>query len=316
MAELKQLNQDLVAKTPEVKEELAETKPIITTSVEMKEESSEPEHKMELSKNSEELGELTSTEQKAMEFGWTPKDQYKGDPKDFVDAQTYIERGLGYRDKQIKKISDKLEEESRKNEEYQRMVKELVTDIKNVEARERAKVLAELERKKQEAEEANDYRGVKAAEEKLAEYAPKKVSEENDPAIDWFKKENQVLIDGLNKDPIATAIYEDGRVALDSYIAKNKNISKMQQLQYATKYMQTKYADKYPDYFPSKDQSVVKTSIPKVSSNQKPSSGGKASNEPMLSEKELTDSQRMIYEKAERYGLKKEDCLKLWAKQK
>ncbi len=37
--------------------------------------------------------ELAKAENKAIRQGWLPKDQYKGDPKKWVDAKTFVERG-------------------------------------------------------------------------------------------------------------------------------------------------------------------------------------------------------------------------------
>jgi len=42
----------------------------------------------------EEVIPPTEDEQKAMEQGWIPKDQYKGDPEKWRDAKAFLEYGL------------------------------------------------------------------------------------------------------------------------------------------------------------------------------------------------------------------------------
>jgi hypothetical protein len=80
----------------------------------MKDDEDAPEGEDEAETTEAEGGseELSATEATAREQGWTPKDQFRGDPSDWIDADEYVKRAdprylrkqLGQTEKQLRKL--------------------------------------------------------------------------------------------------------------------------------------------------------------------------------------------------------------------
>lgn len=82
-------------------------------------------------------------EQQAMELGWVPKEQWKGDEGKWVDAQTYIDKGekiLPIVLKDRKELKEKL----RQSDAELAQVKKDMVDFRNMNERQRVKEVGEL----------------------------------------------------------------------------------------------------------------------------------------------------------------------------
>lgn len=142
-----------------------------------------------------------SVEDRARQLGWHPKEEYKGDPDRWVDAESFVKKGeeeLPVLRSNLKKIQSDLAKE---REEFQRTAKEFrewhETTVQKAEreAYERAK--ADIERKKLEAVEMGDKDAYIAAQEQEKNLAPPKQADQKpapqqqdvDPAyVEWKSK--------------------------------------------------------------------------------------------------------------------------------
>jgi hypothetical protein len=128
--------------------------------------------------------ELTEEEQKAMEQGWRPKDQYSGPEEDWVDAHTYLGRGTFL--KQIKSLKSEVEEQKRTmelyGEHYKRMEK-LIYD----------KAKREIEESMRAARATGNFDAYEEAQKNLQELKPISEQPQNpadNPAVKKFIAEN------------------------------------------------------------------------------------------------------------------------------
>jgi hypothetical protein len=138
--------------------------------------------------------QLSDAEQKAVARGWQPKELFKGDPEEWVDAAEFNRRQplfekIGAQSKEVKDLRKKLDA----------VVKYTAAQEQKI----REKVIAEFEAKKREAVKFGDVDAYEAADQELkkvaAEEAPKfDEEEEAQPAqaqqlpdyVQKFAKEN------------------------------------------------------------------------------------------------------------------------------
>ena len=84
--------------------------------------------------------ELSVIEQKALSYGWKPKEEYKGDPDDWSDAEAYLLTTLDIKDKAVRnlkkanhsynRVLQKTNEAAaRERERYNEQIKLLEQDI-------------------------------------------------------------------------------------------------------------------------------------------------------------------------------------------
>src|SRR5688572_19913798 len=128
-------------------------------------------------------------EREAREQGWVPADQFRGDPKDHVDPETFVRRG-----REINPILRKNNERLKKEiEETKRMLKEQSSTI--AEFREEfskmkegayKRALADLKAERREALKEGDYEGADAIDEQIDEYKSQiaKVTEKPAPKVE------------------------------------------------------------------------------------------------------------------------------------
>lgn len=122
--------------------------------------------------------QLSDAEQKAVARGWQPKELFKGDPEEWVDAAEFNRRQplfekIGAQSKEVKDLRKKLDA----------VVKYTAAQEQKI----REKVIAEFEAKKREAVKFGDVDAYEAADQELkkvaAEEAPKFDEEEEAPAV-------------------------------------------------------------------------------------------------------------------------------------
>ena len=90
----------------------------------------------------DEIVELSAHEKAALEKGWKPKDQFQGDPEDYVDAKAFL-KGAELRD-QIHRLNRKLKD-NEKAMDY------LIEHNKKVEEIAKKRALEELIAQQQQA---------------------------------------------------------------------------------------------------------------------------------------------------------------------
>lgn len=248
---------------------------------------------------------MSEAEQQARLRGWRPKEEFKDDPEDWVDAQTFMERDADFRMKEIKKLRKKLEADSKDNAELRKMVGALLDDIKDAENRAREKVLKEIEARKQEAAESNDLRTYRELEAKEAEYKkpePKQKvdSLSQDAYTNFVAKHNLQNLE----DDLAAEKYFFATRTIDKYLKTNPHATQQEQLDIADKALDEKYSRK-------EEEKEVKPKVGGMSSGSgaKPKESGLNK----INESNLSPSQKLIYEslkKDKSYGMSAEDYLK------
>ncbi len=121
--------------------------------------------------------ELDPEEARARESGWRPKDDYSGDPDEWVDAAEYNRR---------RPLYDRISKQKKELKDVKKTLDSVVKYQKELEAKTRAKVIAEFEAKKREAVKFGDLEAFEAAEAEI-----KKVSEEKGIDVDLPGQEEE-----------------------------------------------------------------------------------------------------------------------------
>jgi len=101
--------------------------------------------------------ELSATEATAREQGWTPREQFRGDPNDWIDADEYVKRGdprylrkqLGQTERQLRKL-----EQSRATD--QTAFEQRLTKMETLNKVQRKKMYGEIEMARRAAVEVGD----------------------------------------------------------------------------------------------------------------------------------------------------------------
>jgi len=131
-------------------------------------------------------------ESRAREMGWSPKEEWRGAPEKWVDAETFVKKGETLLPI-VKAANRKLEA---KVEELTGILKDMTASQAKRERAAVEKAIAEREAKRDEAIEAGDVKAVKAIEKEIKELeeekpeAPKKAAAAADPAITAWVEQN------------------------------------------------------------------------------------------------------------------------------
>lgn len=155
--------------------------------------------------------EVPETEARAAEMGWAPKDQWKGDPDKWIDAETFIERGEKTNGI-LRERNDKLYGEIQElKSQLQSSVREFGEATRKAEERAYNKALKDLKQQKAQAVEEGDtqaFTQLEQEEESLrSEYAQthtkpqQAASPDEDPAFKAWHADNS----WYNSDVRATA---------------------------------------------------------------------------------------------------------------
>lgn len=224
-------------------------------------------------------GGAVSAEDRARKLGWRPKEQFRGDPDMWVDAEEFIRRG----EEQIPLLRDNLRKTEARNQALEREVKAFQSQMQAMQAQvqesrevslrlqsmlekgeERAykRAIAELEAKMDQAVEEGDVEAAKKARKDLAELNENRVKPEDKPAptkppqndgpppVDpvadaWVKAPEQAWFN-KNADAKSYAIALSGMLMRDpktAHFTLEQNLAEVRR----------RSAEKFPEYFDPKD---------------------------------------------------------------
>lgn len=138
--------------------------------------------------------EKPDVEERAQRMGWRPKDQFHGDPDNFVDAEEFVARAAKY----LPVAKERIEYLDKKLRETEATIKGYVEDRKRVEERALQRALKVLEKKHAEAYAAGDidqYRQVQeeiigVKEDILDNRRPTAPPPEDDPVFGKWRESN------------------------------------------------------------------------------------------------------------------------------
>jgi hypothetical protein len=131
-------------------------------------------------------------EAEARERGWAPKDEFKGDPARWVDAETFIERT----DTVMPLLKADRDRYKRELADLKRSLKQATKHFEGAEKRAYDRAKADIEARIEEATEAGDVTAVKAALKDMeglkpaADSSPRHSKAEAIEAFDNFRDEN------------------------------------------------------------------------------------------------------------------------------
>lgn len=143
-------------------------------------------------------------ESKAKAQGWTPQDQFKGDPNKWVDAETFVKRS----EESLPLLKKELQHERNARKTVERDLRSVIARFEGVEKRAMEKAMAEIEARAEAAADVGDSAGVKAALGEMKELQkeataakPIATKEEADiAAIEWREQNPWYDSDPLARD--------------------------------------------------------------------------------------------------------------------
>lgn len=104
--------------------------------------------------------QLSAIEQKAIEQGWRPKEEFDGDESEFIDAPEFVRRG---------ELFTKIEHQSKELKQVRQALEALKTHHNRVKETEYARALKELEAARKQALVEGEHDRFFALEEKIDE---------------------------------------------------------------------------------------------------------------------------------------------------
>lgn len=138
-----------------------------------------------------------TVEEKALAMGWTPLDQFKGDPAKFVDPETFVKRGeefvpfLKANNRQLEKA---LEKATKEIAGLKTTMTEFADHNSKTEQRAYARALNELKAEQAAAAKAGDVEAVQDITERMvdlkAEVRAPSAGNGADPALEAWKADN------------------------------------------------------------------------------------------------------------------------------
>lgn len=99
----------------------------------------------------------------AKQHGWTPKEDFKGDPARWVDAETFVAKA----DEVMPLLKKKTEVQDRRIADLEKTIKQQAKFMEGAEKRSYDRAVAELKIKKRSAVEAGDTREVDALDDEI-----------------------------------------------------------------------------------------------------------------------------------------------------
>ncbi len=153
--------------------------------------------------NQEQLSPARDFDGEARDLGWRPQDEFKGDPKLWVDAETFVKRGeemMPILKTQLKSVKQELADLRRQSAKAQEF-------FSNAEKRGYERALADIKAKGEAAAEVGDAAGVRAAMDEMARLEKPKEPEKQqteqisrEDFVDW-----RINNDWYGKDTTKTA---------------------------------------------------------------------------------------------------------------
>jgi hypothetical protein len=201
--------------------------------------------------------ERAAIEAEARKQNWLPREEFRGSPEDWVDANEYVKRGdprylrevLGRTEKSQRESQKRLDELSRQANERERLFQEQFTRLERMGEvslqRQRDQLLSQIEAQKRSAVESGDtaaYDRLSSAEQDVwkrdsevrKEFAPPRQARadsddpRNNPAVQGFRQRNS----WFEQDPVlnleAQAIHMDLRQR-SPYMPLDDNLRKVEE---------------------------------------------------------------------------------------
>lgn len=185
-----------------------------------------------------------AVEAEASKMGWTPKDQFKGDPAMWRTADEFVERGKNM----LPIVKDKVKRQERQIAELTRTVQDFAEHMTKTEQRAYERALTTLREQRKEAIAAGDGEAFdkaddaiadlkKEAETKAAKAAPKAEPGDDPEYADWESR-NQTWL----KDPKMQAFGESAA----AYLRKSgEKATGAEFLELVTQEVKEKFPDKF-----------------------------------------------------------------------
>jgi hypothetical protein len=154
----------------------------------------------------------TEIEDKARKMGWTPKEEFKGDPDKWRDASEFVERG----ENMLPIVKATVKKQDIRIAELERTIKDLADYHSKTEQRAYEKAFKELKAKQIEAVSAGDAKAFAEVDAEMAELHKqatekptfKQAEQTSDPVYDEWAGRNKWLEDKtLEKEAEAQAVY-------------------------------------------------------------------------------------------------------------
>lgn len=128
----------------------------------------------ETTENTNQEVEYTPVEQEALEAGWVPKAEFKGDEHKWVDAGEFLRRG---------ELFKKIEDQSKELKDVRRALADMAKLHEQVREVEYKRALETLRRQRKEAMAEGDVDAVDLIEEKMDAVKEEQQNLKNNPAI-------------------------------------------------------------------------------------------------------------------------------------
>jgi hypothetical protein len=185
--------------------------------------------------------QLTDIEQRAIDQGWRPKDQWEGDPNEWRTAKEFVDRG---------ELFSKIHDLSSENKQIKEALKGLLDHHKKVKENEYQRAIDHLRQQKKEALIEGDADKVVQVEEAIDLV---KAKQEEDRAVKQEQTQNPAASPVFTRWIQANSWYvsdNEMRQFADEigsgYFQRNKgNISESELYEYVTKRVKQTYPDKF-----------------------------------------------------------------------
>lgn len=167
-------------------------------------------------------------EDRALTMGWTPKEQFKGDPDKFVDAETFVKRGeefLPFVKANNKRLEAALDRQTKETEKLKTTLAQFSEHHSKTEAKAYERAMRELQGQIAASAAAGDVQGVMNATDELSELraeakagntAP--VQADEPPELTEWKAENKWF--GTDKALTAATIAMGEEAVSDGFSGK------------------------------------------------------------------------------------------------
>jgi len=239
----------------------------------------------------------------AREMGWTPKEDFKGDDADFVDAETYIRRGRDIQESMRKSLKEQKQQLAAMSNSLAEL-KSHNEKVYKAEIARLKKELTSLKTQKKEAIEEGDVDRVNDIDEQIDVIKESISSEKEEPATTNQPPENPEFNEWLKNNQWYLEDDEMARYA-DSIAATHRGISFKRIAKLVDKSIREVFPDKFPDKQKTKANTNTTTTTTRVegSTRQRPSG--------RFTEADLTPEQKSIMNQFVRQGIMtKEEYIK------
>lgn len=193
--------------------------------------------------------EPSDIEQRAMDLGWRPKEDFEGDEATFIDAAEFVRR---------QPLFDKIESMGRELKETKKVLNLLQEHHKKVKETEFKRALDELKVEKRKALEDGDADKLLAVDDAIAEIRTAQITKQNEPEqqtvhpdfVEWVNKNKWYA-----KDPEMRAFADAvGLQYKDKTGASNEDV-----LKYVVERVKTTFKDKFVNPNRAKPNAVENT---------------------------------------------------------